>query len=158
MPDMLITSYICKEIRMDAVLQALLSWQFVLFCLAISALVFVVRKFVEYAMENWISVAKESKFWKELILPILPITLGTVCALLAKKYPYPDGLTTISARVAFGLVAGLLSGLVYRVTKASLTSKLSSLISSLGVGSSPVAPSATRADPNATTKNIINNG
>ena len=153
---------------MDAVLQALLSWQFVLFCLAISAIVFVVRKFVEYAMENWASVAKESKLWKELILPILPIMLGTVCALLAKRYPYPDGLTTISARMAFGLVAGLLSGLVYRVVKGTLTSKLSGLISSLGIGNSSSAPSVPASpavgtpdapvDPSAASKNIVNNG
>jgi hydrogenase-4 membrane subunit HyfE len=152
---------------MDTVLQALLSWQFVLFCLAVSAIVFVVRKFAEYAMENWAAAAKESKLWRELILPILPIVLGTACAFLAKKYPYPDGLNTGSARIAFGLVAGLLSGLVYKVVKGTLSSKLAGLVSSVG-GTAAPAPSAppaaaagtpdAPADPGASVRNTINNG
>jgi hypothetical protein len=103
--------------------QALFSWQFLLFCLAIAAIIFVIRRFAEYAMENWASAAKESKLWKELILPILPVLIGPVAAFFAKKYPFPDGLNSISARIAFGLVAGLLSGLVYRVLKSMLSYK-----------------------------------
>lgn len=108
---------------MDTIFQALFSWQFLLFCLAIAAVLFVIRRVAEYAMANWKSAAKESKVWKELILPILPVFLGPVAAFFAKQYPYPDGLTSNSARVAFGLVAGLLSGLVYRVLKSMLTYK-----------------------------------
>ncbi len=68
--------------------------------------------------------AKNSKLWKELILPVLPVLLGPTAAYLAKTYPYPGGLTSGSARVAFGLVAGLLSGLVYRVLKSALGYKI----------------------------------
>lgn len=116
---------------MDTMLQALLSWQFLLFCLALAAITFVVRKIVEYVLDNpSVPASKESKFWKELALPILPVLLGCVGAVVAKQYPYPDGLTSISGRVAFGLVAGLLSGLVYRVVNSFLVGKVSNLVPS----------------------------
>lgn len=114
---------------MDTMLQALLSWQFLLFCLAIAAITFVVRKIAEYALDNpkipTGKMTKTSRLWKELILPILPVLMGPFAGFLAKQYPYPEGLQTVSGRLIFGLVAGLLSGLVYRVINSFLTSKLS---------------------------------
>src|SRR5574338_712392 len=105
---------------MDTIFQALFSWQFLLFCLAIAAVLFVIRRLFEYLLETRKIDAKNSKLWKDLILPILPVVLGPTAAYLAKAYPYPNGLSSGSARVAFGLVAGLLSGLVYRVLKSAL--------------------------------------
>lgn len=109
---------------MDTMFQALFSWQFLLFCLAIAAVLFVIRRIFEYAMVNWKMEAHNSKLWKELILPIFPVFLGPTAAFLAKQYPFPNGLTSASARIAFGLVAGLLSGLVYRVLKSALGYKI----------------------------------
>lgn len=140
---------------MDTILQALLSWQFVLFCLAISAMVFVFRSFIEYGIENWTYLSTTSKLWNKLILPILPIVLGTLSALIAKKYPYPDELHTISARVAFGLVAGLFSGLVYRIIKGALFSKLTNVISSNSV-TTKVSDTDDSIKTETITKNIIN--
>jgi len=122
---------------MDTMFQALLSWQFLLFCLAIAAVLFVIRKIFEYVMANYKIDAKNSKLWRELILPILPVVLGSTAAFLAKQYPYPGGLTSGSARVAFGLVAGLLSGLFYRVLKSALTNKINNL--AIGTPDAPVA-------------------
>jgi hypothetical protein len=48
---------------------------------------------------------------------------GSIVSVLAKGLPFPDGITTASARFACGLVAGLLSGLVYRVIKSFLNNK-----------------------------------
>lgn len=116
---------------MDTILEGFLSWQFLSFCLAIGAVVFVVRVLVEYAMENWwplkswTAANKNSKLWRELILPILPIALGVTAALLAKQYPYPEGFTTTSGRLTFGLVSGFTSGLIVRLYKSFLTSKIS---------------------------------
>jgi hypothetical protein len=110
---------------MDMMFQALLSWQFLIFCLAVAAVTFVVRSVVEYILDNpKIPASKNSKLWHELILPIMPVILGCVCAYADKTYPYPTGLNFVGGRVAFGLVAGLLSGLVYRVIRAFLTSKI----------------------------------
>lgn len=141
---------------MDTILQALLSWQFVLFCLAVSAIVFVVRKVAEYAMANISWAAKESKLWTDLILPILPIVVGLAYAFLAKKYPYPDGISAESARITFGLVAGSLASLVYRAVKSVIVSKLNGVINSNSSPSTgtPDAP----VDPGASVRNTINNG
>lgn len=108
---------------MDPILQTLFSWQFVIFSMAIAAIMFVLRTITEYIMSNCSATAKESKLWNDLLLPILPVLIGPTAAVLIKKFPYPDGLTTSSSRLIFGLVAGLLSTLLYRVFKALLMQK-----------------------------------
>lgn len=116
---------------MDSILQALLSWQFLFFCLAVGAVVFVIRLFVEYGMENWWPLKqwrtanKDSKLWRSLILPILPIALGLLAGLVAKGYPYPEGITSTSGRLAFGLVGGFTSSLIVRLYVSFLSSKVS---------------------------------
>lgn len=62
----------------------------------------------------------QSKLWKDLILPIAPVVGGALAGLVATKYPYPEGIISLSGRVIFGLVAGLLSTLVYRVITGML--------------------------------------
>lgn len=116
---------------MDTLLQAFLSWQFLFFCLAIGAVIFVIRQVVEYGMENWwplkqwTAAHRDAKLWRNLILPILPILLGQGAALLAKGYPYPEGFSSTSGRVVFGLVAGFTSGLVVRLFRSFLGDKVS---------------------------------
>lgn len=113
---------------MDPILQTLLSWQFVIFSMAIASIIFVIRKVAEYLMDNYASAAKESKLWNELILPILPVFLGSFGAYFFKSYPYPNGLTSSGSRIVFGLVAGLLSTLLYRVIKALLGQKMTAMV------------------------------
>lgn len=114
---------------MDTILQAFLSWQFLAFALAIGAVVFVIRQLVEFWMANWwplkqwSAANKDSKVWRGLLLPILPILLGQGAALLLHNYPYPDGFSTTGGRVVFGLVAGFTSGLFVRLYKSFLASK-----------------------------------
>jgi hypothetical protein len=69
-------------------------------------------------------VAKESKLWNDLLLPILPVIIGASGGYLFKTYPYPNGLITDGDRIVFGLVAGLLSTLLYRVVKALMFQKI----------------------------------
>lgn len=115
---------------MDSVLQGLLSLQFLFFCLAIGAVVFVIRQIVEYAMVNWWPLKqwnaanKDSTIWRGLILPILPIMLGLGATVFAKSFPYPDGLTTTSGRLVFGLVAGFTSGIVVRLYNSFLSASV----------------------------------
>lgn len=114
---------------MDTILQAFLSWQFLAFALAIGAVVFVIRQIVEYWMENawplkqWKQAHKDSRLWRGLILPILPVLLGVVGAYVGQNYPYPEGFATTAGRVAFGLVAGFTSGMFVRLYKSFLASK-----------------------------------
>jgi hypothetical protein len=115
---------------MEPILNTLLSWQFIVFGLAVAAALFVFRKFIEYFLNTYFKLDKESKtykLWSDLILPILPMLLGSGGALLISTFPYPNDLTTAGSRFVFGLVAGLMSGLFYRIIKSLVASKLSSL-------------------------------
>lgn len=134
---------------MDTILSALLSWQFLFFCIAIGAVVFVIKLVVEYAMVNWWPLKqweaahKESKIWRGLILPILPIALGLAAALLIKQYPYPEGFTSGGAKVVFGLVSGFSSSLIVRLYKSFLSSKVSEFAVKV---SSMVKPTTTTSE------------
>ncbi len=116
---------------MDTVLQAFLSWQFLFFCIAIGAVVFVIRQFAEFAMENWwpfkgwASANSNAKFWREFLLPVSPIFLGTMGSWIASEYPYPEGFSGSSGRFVFGLVAGFSSGLIVKLYNSFLASKVS---------------------------------
>ena len=115
---------------MDPILQVLLSWQFVLYGLAVSTVLYILRQSVEYLAE----VAKwnldSSKFWNDFFLPLAPIAIGVVGALLLKSFPYPGftpdvhGVFARGDRIIFGLVTGSLSTLMYRVIKALLYQKM----------------------------------
>jgi hypothetical protein len=108
---------------MDATFQAFLSSQFLFFCLGIASLTFVIRKIVDYFLT--LKGLKNNSFWNELLLPIMPVVLGVLCAYFAKKYPFTDVFAvSTSSRMNFGLVAGLLSGLVYRIIKGVMIQKL----------------------------------
>ena len=121
---------------MDTALQILFSYQFLLFCLAVSATTYVITLVVEHIFQSVKIIASYNYIWKKLILPILPIVLGSVAALIAIQYPYPEGLTSASGRFAFGLVAGLLSGFAWRWIKAIIGSKMKVLGSSSSDGAS----------------------
>ena len=126
---------------MDTALQALLSYQFLLFCLAISASTYVITIVVNYAVHAKGYVAKENHLWSELILPILPILLGTLASVIAKHYPYPAEIISASGRFAFGLVAGLFSGFAWRWVKAIISNKMKALSTEV-----PVPPQADGAN------------
>ena len=106
---------------MNPILQTLFGWQFVIFGLTIAAIVSVIRTIVEY------SIGRDVRVWESLVKPILPIILGAFLGLVFVTFPYPDELTNSLDRVVFGMVAGLLSGLIYRLIKAFLSPKTSIL-------------------------------
>lgn len=107
---------------MDPILSILLSWQLVIFGLAIYAIVFVVRTLVEYKLPS-----TYEKFWEDVFLPIFPVVIGAVGAYFIKAFPYPDGLTTTVSRVIFGLGVGLLSTTLYRVIFALMGQKITAV-------------------------------
>lgn len=113
---------------MDPILQTLFSWQFIIFGVAIAGVMFVVKRSVEYAIVNWSIFSKESKLWNGLLLPILPVLIGAFGALIFKSYPYPNGLVTGGGRFIFGLVAGLLSTLFYRVINSLMVQKINTAL------------------------------
>ncbi len=116
---------------MDNIIITLLSWQFIFFGLAISAIVFVLRTIAEY-VTSLKKPIQESGLWKDLLLPISPVIIGSVGAAILSSYPYPENITTSGARIAFGLIAGLFSGLIYRVIKALITQKAFGTVTDVG--------------------------
>lgn len=108
---------------MDTVLETFLTWQFILFCLAVTAFTYVVRIVVDYILNSKGIIVKQCKLWSDMILPILPIVVGSVSAFFAKQYPYPVEIHTTSGRIAYGLVVGLLATSCWRVVKAALSNK-----------------------------------
>jgi hypothetical protein len=109
---------------MDTALDALFSWQFLLFCLAISAVTYVITIIVEYCFKKAGKTAKQNMFWTDLTLPILPIVFGCISAILAKKYPFPVEIVSVSGRAIFGLCAGMLSSVIWRWIKSVILMKI----------------------------------
>jgi glucan phosphoethanolaminetransferase (alkaline phosphatase superfamily) len=122
---------------MDPILQVLLSWQFVLFGLAVAAVMYVIRLIVEYIASVLKKDLSTSNLWNNLLLPILPVFFGVAAAIVLKKFPYPGftpdihGVVARGDRIIFGLVAGLFSTVMYRVIKSLLYQKLTSAVQNL---------------------------
>lgn len=107
---------------MENALNVLLSYQFLLFCLGIFGATYIIRLVVEFFGKEKV---KTSKVWTDLILPLLPLVLGITFSILAKTYPYPQGLEQLgSGRIMFGMTAGLLSGAIFRTVKSMIWSKI----------------------------------
>lgn len=113
---------------MDNILQILMSWQFIIFSLGIVAITSIFRTLIEYLLANVKIMTNESKLWKDLILPVFPVVLGLVAGIVMKEYPYPTGISSRDSRIIFGLVAGLLSTLIYRIVKALFNQKLAAAL------------------------------
>lgn len=109
---------------MDTGLSTLLGWQFLLFSLATNVLIFIIRTIMEYCFKNLPNVG----IWDKLFLPIAPSITGGVGGWLIKQYPYPDGISSLDARILFGVVAGFLSGLLYQIIKGMLKSRIQGFV------------------------------
>ena len=109
---------------MDKIFDTLLTWQFLMFCLGVAAITSVIRNTTDYLFNNNSKLRKFKPAWEELLLPVIPILLGSLIGWLAVKYPYPGDIDSSSGRVFFGMVAGLFSGLVYRLLKSLLLSNI----------------------------------
>lgn len=109
----------------ENVFEALISWQFVLFCLGIAAITFVMRKLIEFfVLDNpKMPGTRTSMFWRDLVLPIFPIVSGALMGAFIHKYPFPEHLHSTGGRAIFGLVAGLLSSQIYRIMTSVLKNK-----------------------------------
>ena len=97
------------------------------FCLAIFAVVHVLRLIAEYFIPKLLEDGtKLNSFYKKVLLPVVPVIFGGVTGGLVSSYPYPELFKSTISHVFFGLFCGLVSGLVYRVVKANLLKKISS--------------------------------
>lgn len=115
---------------MDTALQAIFSWNFLLFSLTIFTIIWIIRSILEYFAPKLTT----NMLWSNLILPIAPVFVGAITAYEATQYPFPDGLTSISARLMFGTVSGMFSGLVYQVAKGMLKNTIQQYINGTVIG------------------------
>lgn len=103
---------------------------FIIFCLAIYAVSFSLRKILEVAFSKWNLAGRY--FWREAALVALPVLVGLVIGAFLKTFPYPEGFTGRGSHMLYGLVCGLSSSLVYRV--------VTSLVRKLWPGATPSTP------------------
>jgi len=112
--------------ELEQSLTALFSLQFISLCLAIAGINEILRRITEFVLDNpKVPASKTSKIWTDLFLPISPLFTGVLITAFAKGLPYPEGWGEHrDSRIMIGFIAGLLSGLVYRVASSFLKEKL----------------------------------
>lgn len=110
---------------MQEFLSIFMTWQFVLLCFSICAVVFMARKIVEYFILNNPKMPGDSQsaFWRDFVLVIMPIVLGGSFPFVAKSFTFPDVLHDSYSKFMFGLSAGLFGPILYRIIKAFLWKK-----------------------------------
>lgn len=112
---------------MNELLSIYLNWQFIVLCVGISAICFIVRTIVEYAILNNPNLPGDSKnkFWRDVFLVLFPVLCGMAFPFIAKTFPYPAVVTETYSKFLFSASAGLLSPTAYRVIKALLWKNVS---------------------------------
>lgn len=99
-----------------------ISWQFLLLCVSIAAVTFIIRTLTEYlVLDNpKLPGNSKAKAWRDGALVLLPVFLGILFPFVAKTFTYPEVLVEPYSKFLFCLAAGLLSPTLYRVIKAQL--------------------------------------
>jgi hypothetical protein len=104
-------------------MEALLSWQTAIFSLGIYILVYIIRTIVDPTPlgQKW--------YWSKVVLQVLPPILGAGLAAVLTMYPFPEGVSSMSMRVFYGLCAGFFSSWAYKLAKGVVKGKADSLVS-----------------------------
>ena len=109
---------------MESVLTSFFSVSTIVFCIVLSFIVLIIRRLVEAAAKKVAKYFPDKwepwwvEFWREWVLPVLPIVLGVLIAFFVPLYPFPELFAATSAgRIFFGAVCGGASGYVYRFFK-----------------------------------------
>jgi hypothetical protein len=128
-------------------LTVLFCWQFILFSLAIAGTTYPIRLMVEF----FITSPRFLKFWTDVALPIMPTWFGAALAWLVPMFPFPDTISSTSARVFWGLVAGMFSSIMFRITKVILQNKIQAIIGTnpTSITSPSIAPLPIVAAPSS---------
>lgn len=132
---------------MNEFLSIFITWQFLVLCVGITAITFIFKTIIEYSILNNPNMPgnSRSRFWRDLVLPLLPIILGVLFAIFAKSFPYPAVMTEIYSKFLFGISAGLLSPTLYRVIRAMLWKNV-------GNNDTPISPFPQPVFPTNTTE------
>jgi len=94
-------------------------WWMVLFCFSVIFATFFFRKVVEGIWPKLVT----TPFYRERFLPLFPLVLGAVSALLSRNFHYPEGVGEHHfTRILYGLVFGGASGWVFKVVRSKVKS------------------------------------
>jgi hypothetical protein len=105
---------------LDQIFEAFFNITTIVLCLGVFLFIYCSRIIVETYWKN----AKNNVFWTEIYLPIGPIAIGLLIALLAKKFPIPTELNGSGAgRAMYGAICGMFSSFVFNRVKAFLKLK-----------------------------------
>jgi hypothetical protein len=129
----------------DAFVNNFFGWHTLVFMLGCYVLTFFTRRVLETAIPSLPMKADEndpapsyptvmSRWWNKVIVYVLPVAFGALLGLVAKKYPFPDGFQSVSARLLFGVFAGFFSGFVFKIVTQIIGKKFGV---DLGGGSIP---------------------
>jgi hypothetical protein len=119
---------------MDQALTNFISWHTLVFGLACWILTFLSRRITETALphlKKQVDANQEgatykttfARWWNEVLLYVLPVAWGGLSASLATFYPFPEGVSSFSARLFFGIVTGFFSGFIYKILKKIILKK-----------------------------------
>lgn len=98
---------------MENLLLQLFALSNLIFCLMVWVLVWAQRKVIAMVWKG----AETNKWYREILLPLGPIGTGGLLGAFVSEFPYPEGFTSLAARVFYGVVCGLLSAHVYKMVK-----------------------------------------
>ncbi len=112
---------------MNEFLSIFLTWQFLVLCVGIAAITFVIRTLIEYMILNNPKMpgTSQSRFWRDFVLVVLPIVLGMLFPFVSSDLSYPALVQDNASKFLFSASAGLLSPTLYRVIKALLWKNVS---------------------------------
>ena len=106
---------------MDDFISQFFTVNVIVFSLVIWVAVWVLRKVIELYFKKITSYES----WRELFLPVLPVVVGGLLAVVAKQYPFPELFAkSVSSRMFLGIVCGMFSGFVYKLIKKNFVEKL----------------------------------
>lgn len=103
-------------INFDNLFGWLFCWQTGFLVLVIYSLVLLVRRVTENAYKP----IRVNPWWTNVVLPLLPLTLGFILCLLVATAPYPDGISSRWAHALYGLVCGAFSSKGYRILNSMI--------------------------------------
>jgi len=93
---------------------------FIVFALIVYILSAILRKLVEIIHPKILN--KElvrAKVWRELLLPVTPILIGSILALEITSFPHPTEFRNVwVGRMMYGALLGFFSSWAYRVVKS----------------------------------------
>lgn len=124
-------------------MEALLSWQTVMFSVAVWIIVFLIRRVAELARPT----LKFRPWWRNGVLVVLPPVLGVLLVLVMPTYSWPELLQSRADKILTGLCCGFFCGWTYKLVKGLLRGKLDavrkSVVPDTPTVTAPVIPEPT---------------